>query len=165
MAHMNVHVPAKRPAMKRLSILVAAMALACAGAAHAQRAYVPIEQRLSAEQMHATGLDALDAEQLALLNRLLSEEQTAVIQQTARERKPVPEGPVHSSIKGEFRGWETGTVFELANGERWRVVDGEYYAGKGLANPTVTVKPGAFGSWYLQVEGVSIGAKVKRVEP
>ena len=155
----------KRVTMKALPALMAACALAFAGAASAQRAYVPIEKRLSAEQMQATGLDALSSDQLALLNRLLSEEQTAVIQETARSRKPVPAGPVHSAIKGSFRGWETGTVFELENGERWRVVDGEYFASKSIDNPKVTVRPGALSSWYLQVEGVSVGAKVKRVEP
>ena len=162
---MTMRMSVKRVRAKSLSILVASFALAFAGAAFAQRAYVPIEQRLSPEQMQATGLNGLSVEQLALLNRLLSEERTAVIQETARARKPVPQEPVHSAIKGKFRGWETGTVFELENGERWRVVDGEYFAGKGADNPKVTIRPGALSSWYLQVEGVSVGAKVKRVEP
>ena len=54
-------------------------------------------------------------------------------------------------------------MFELENGQRWRVVDGEYYTSTRLANPKVTVKPGLLGSWYIRIEGVSIGAKVRRV--
>src|SRR5688572_2586136 len=42
--------------------------------AMAQQAYVDIEQRLTAEQRHATGLDKLSLAQLELLNRLLREE-------------------------------------------------------------------------------------------
>ena len=48
------------------------------GVALAERPYVAIEQRLSAEQIHATGLDQLSPAQLSLLNQLLREEQTNV---------------------------------------------------------------------------------------
>ncbi|QNP41279.1 hypothetical protein [Lysobacter solisilvae (ex Woo and Kim 2020)] len=135
-----------------------------AAPAFAERPYVAIEQRLSAEQMQATGLDQLSAEQLSLLNRLLSVEQTAVVEESRRERTLPPE-PVTSAVKGEVRGWEKGTVFELENGQRWRVIEGDYYATKPLSNPKATVRPGVFSSWYLQIEGIGIGAKVKRVTP
>lgn len=134
----------------------------------AERPYVAIEQRLSVEQMQATGLDRLSPEQLALLNRLLGAEHAAVASETRaaerdRRKKEAAE-PVASTLVGEFRGWKTGTVFELANDQRWRVVDGEFHAGKPLSRPNVTVRPGVFGSWYLTVEGVGVQAKVKRVE-
>jgi hypothetical protein len=45
------------------------------------------------------------------------------------------------------------------------VVDGEYVTSTRLANPKVTVRPGALSSWFIQIEGVSIGTKVRRVEP
>ncbi|WP_460714879.1 hypothetical protein [Lysobacter terrae] len=140
-----------------------------AGAATAGRVYVPVEQRLSPEQMHATGLDGLSPDQLALLNQLLSEERSAAITQaveeTAREHKPLPDAPISSSIKGLFRGWQAGTVFDLENGQRWRVENGDYYHGRGTQNPKATVRPGKLGGWYLWVEGVRVGARVKRVEP
>jgi biotin carboxyl carrier protein len=46
----------------------------------ASEPYVAIEQRLTAEQRKATGLDTLTAEQLALLNRLLSEDRAQAVQ-------------------------------------------------------------------------------------
>ena len=147
---------------------VALLALLAPIAAFAERPYVAIEQRLSAEQMQATGLDRLNAEQLSLLNQLLRDEQANVAAESAaaeRDRKGrEANAPVTSTLKGEFRGWEAGTVFELANGQRWRVLEGEYYTSTRLQNPKVTVRPGLLSSWYIQIEGVSIGAKVRRVE-
>lgn len=152
----------------RLPVLAIALLLA-AGTAYAGKAYVPLEQRLSAEQMHATGLDALSAEQLALLNQLLSEDRNVAMQQAieadARERKQLAATPINSAIKGLFRGWQAGTVFELENGQRWRVEHGDYYAGRGTQNPKASVRPGKLGGWYLWVEGVRVGARVVRVEP
>ncbi len=151
--------------------LAAAALFSCVlagGDAHAERPYTAIEQRLSAEQMRATGLDQLRPEQLSLLNQLLSNEQAAIAAQSAqagRERRGEEAMPVSSSVKGEFRGWQNGTVFELENGQRWRVVDGDFLAIRPMANPKVTISPGAFGSWYMLVEGTSVKVKVKRVDP
>ena len=136
--------------------------------AWAERPYTAIEQRLSAEQMQATGLDQLTSEQLALLNRLLREEQASLAAQTPQ---PSPErerdqarNPVKSSLKGEFRGWQNGSVFELENGQRWRVVDNEFQATRALANPQVTITPGVLGSWYMEVAGTGVKAKVRRAD-
>jgi hypothetical protein len=55
------------------------LALLAAGAARASAPeYIKLEQRLSAEQLRATGLDTLSPEQLALLNHLLSQDTRAV---------------------------------------------------------------------------------------
>jgi hypothetical protein len=142
--------------------------LAC-GNALAGPPYVTIEQRLSADQMHATGLDQLRPEQLSLLNQLLHEQQDNVAAESAaaerdRKQREATE-TVTSTLKGEFRGWETGTVLELANGQRWRVVGTGYYTPRRIADAKVTVEPGAFGSWFLQVEGTNASTKVKRIEP
>jgi hypothetical protein len=152
--------------------LAAAALFSCvlaSGDAHAERPYTSIEQRLSAEQMRATGLDQLRPEQLSLLNQLLSNEQATIAAQSAqaeRERRgKETRTPVSSSAKGEFRGWQNGTVFELENGQRWRVVDSDFQATRPMANPRVTISPGAFGSWYMLVEGTSVKVKVKRADP
>lgn len=151
--------------MRNLFLAAALAAVFVSSAAHAERPYTTIEQRLSAEQMQATGLDQLSAEQLSLLNRLLRDEQTAVVAESKRETLKQADEPVTSTIRGEVRGWEKGTVFELENGQRWRVVDGEYYSTTRLTDPKATVRPGMLSSWYLHIDGISVGAKVKRVEP
>lgn len=154
--------------VRLLTNAMVVLAVLAPGAAFAERPYVAIEQRLSAEQMQATGLDQLNAGQLSLLNQLLREERATVAVESTkaeRERKTrETETAVASSLKGEFRGWQNGTVFELENGQRWRVVEGDYSTRSRLASPKVTVKPGFLGSWYLHVEGIGVGAKVKRVE-
>jgi len=153
--------------MRVLAAAVLPVCILASGSVLAERPYTPIEQRLSPEQMHATGLDQLQPQQLWLLNQLLSSEQANIAAQSAkaeRERKTEDaRTPVSSSLRGEFRGWQNGTVFELENGQRWRVLDNDF-ATKPLSNPKVTINPGLFGSWYMLVEGTSVKAKVKRID-
>lgn len=137
------------------------------GPALAGRPYVDIEKKLPADQMHATGLDQLDPQQLSLLNQLLRDEQESIDSENATGQdhgKREAEAPISSRLKGEFKGWTNGTVFELENGQRWRVLDGEFYTAKRLPSPGVTVKPGLFGSWYMQIEGANVNIKVKRID-
>ncbi|GHE31894.1 hypothetical protein ACFOED_07655 [Vulcaniibacterium thermophilum] len=159
----------------RLLVLGASLALALPAHA-APPAYVPIEQRLSAEQMRATGLDTLGADQLRALNAILASEQASVARQveddTVREQQRRgglfdrdSREPIRSAIVGSFRGWSSGDVLRLENGQRWRVVDTPPMAIRGsLENPKVTIAPGFMGAWYLQVDGHSPKAKVKPVE-
>lgn len=149
----------------RSSACALAAILFCAGPVAAEGAYVAIEQRLSAEQLHATGLDQLSDAQLSLLNQLLRDEQAKAAAERARDPGRQQDAPVTSAIRGEVRGWSAGTVFALENGQRWRVVEGDYYAPAPLRSPRATVRPGVLGSWYLRIEGVSVGAKVRRIEP
>lgn len=150
-----------------LSLLILTMPLL----ADAQQRYVPIEQRLSPEQLQATGLDTLSAQQRQLLNQLLSNEQAVVeerVEKSARsrlagllDRKQAE--PVRAAIKGEFRGWVAGSVIELDNGQRWRVTEGELYLRKPIAHAQATITPGMVSGWYLQVAGQSPRAKVQRL--
>lgn len=163
-----------------LSALAAPLALAVSLAASApaaraaERHYVPLQQRLSAEQLKATGLDTLSPQQIQLLDQLLAQDQDAQVQAAVKklraERRGLPQEaesdePIASQLKdGAFRGWSGGTVLELQNGQRWRVVDGSLYLGKPVATPKVTIAPGMAGAWYLTMEGQVPKAKVKRVE-
>jgi hypothetical protein len=153
--------------------LAAVMSLAAVIPAVAQDGYVKIEQRLSAEQLRATGLDGLSAEQLALLNELLKQDQKSVVQAYKKDAETRGSGgwfggndtePVTSTIAGEFRGWSNGTLLRLANGQRWQVTEGSFYLGKPLTDPKITIIPGKISGWYLQVEGQNPRAKVKRID-
>lgn len=158
--------------MRILPFFLAAGLLLHAAAAPAERGYVDIEKRLTAEQFKATGLDRLSAQQLELLNSLLSEEQKTVVQAAKAEGGQRSGGlfgdagtePVESTLKGEFRGWSKGTIFTLENGQRWRVIGGDYYLGKAVAAPRVKVSPGKISGWYLKVEGHNPSAKVQRLD-
>ena len=139
--------------------------------AAAQDRYEPIEQRLSTQQLQDTGLAGLSTAQLQLLNSLLSQEQAVVeqrVESTVRERvagllQRQPAEPVQDMIKGEFRGWVPGKVIELANGQRWRVTEGELHLRRPMPQARATVTPGMVSGWYLQVDGQSPRAKVQRL--
>lgn len=157
--------------MRLLPKVVVLMFLALPLLAMAQQSYVPIEQRLTAEQMRETGLDTLSDPQLKRLNLLLSGEQVIVEERvesatrsrltTLLDRKAAE--PIRAAVKGEFRGWAPGREIELENGQRWRVTEGELYLRRPMQSPTATVSPGLISGWYLQVEGQSPRAKVQLV--
>jgi hypothetical protein len=157
-----------RAGMRALAAAVLFSCVLASGEALAEHPYTAIEQRLSAEQMRATGLDQLRPEQLSLLNQLLRNEQATIAAQARNgheRRSEEARTAISSSIRGELRGWQNGSVFELENGQRWRVVDDDFQAVRLLTNPKVTISPGAFGSWYMLVEGTSVKAKVQRSDP
>ena len=176
--------------VKSLGVFLALMASGLA--AVAQPAYVPIEQRLSAEQLKATGLNTLSPAQLAALNKVLSEEKLpttaapvspaspAMTSAPAMVEAPLPvaapapvatgapqglgapapadkpmlgfnEKPIVSRLKGTVTGWDEGTVFELENGQQWKVLKGKMKLPKPMTNTPVKVVPGIVGRWFLQV--------------
>lgn len=71
---------------------------------------------------------------------------------------------VESRIAGEFRGWEVRTVLVLENGQRWQVTGGEPYVTPPIPGPAVKISPGAFGSFWMTIEGVRPRVKVTRVD-
>lgn len=143
--------------------------------AWAGQPYVDIERRLTAEQLHATGLDALSPAQLALLNRLLREE-TAKTVEAATAQPPrgedgdhkayigLDDQPIKSRLKGSVDGWEPGTVFELDNGQQWKVLKGSMKLRKPIEAPEILVVPGIAGRWFLQVDEDMPKARVYRID-
>lgn len=147
-------------------LLLAAMLLSTTPLAWSQqRDYLPLEQRLSAEQLQQVGLSA---QQLQLLNRMLSEA-TPSPAPVAATPTPAPmqigleEGPVHSSVQGTVEGWEPGTVFVLANGQQWKVLKGQMRLRAALQSPEIEVIPGIAGRWFLQVDEDLPKARVYRI--
>lgn len=141
-----------------------------ATAALAATPYVPLEKRLSTEQLRETGLDTLSAEQLKKLNAILAyaPAQTpasasvaavaavAVPASTASSPTDRPllgfnEKPIPGRLKGTLTGWEEGTVFMLENGQQWKVLKGHMKLPKPLVDPAVKLVPGIAGRWFLQV--------------
>ena len=158
--------------MRRFLLLAITLLLSMPALA-GERTWVPIEQRLSAEQLRATGLDSLSSEQLALLNRLLSEDRAADLKAADVERtqdesglrqKRTPPQSVSATVQGSSRAWTHGQTLVLDNGQRWRVVDSGVNFGKPVANPQVTIEPGFLGSWYLRIDDGTPPIKVQRVD-
>jgi hypothetical protein len=138
--------------------------------AMAERPYVDIEQRLTAEQLDEVGLSPA---QLDLLNRMLREEAAKsttadapdVDDETAgRSYIGLDDKPIHSRVKGTVDGWQPGTVFELENGQQWKVLKGSMTLRKALQAPEIVVVPGFAGRWFLQVDEDLAKARVYRID-
>jgi hypothetical protein len=70
---------------------------------------------------------------------------------------------IESSISGSFEGWEATTLFRLTNGQVWRVADDSarpHY----VENPKIKITRGAFGAFYMEIQGTKIAPRVKRVQ-
>jgi hypothetical protein len=140
----------------------------------AKQPYVDIEQRLTAEQLRATGLDQLSPEQLQLLNSLLREDVVKAVEasktEAATERASsssligLNDQPIRSRVKGSVGGWEPGTVFELENGQNWKVLKGSMKLRKPFESPEIVVVPGIAGRWFLQVDEDLPKARVYRID-
>lgn len=144
--------------------------LALAPAVHAQTTHAPLQQRMSYAKFRQLGLDKLSSAQLKALNAWL---------QTHGDTGPTMDGPIrsgpatsndsrqtgdareiHSTLEGIFRGWSYGTVFTLANGQRWKVVESEALTMHSIKQPKVTLRKGFLGSWLFSVDGVRESARV-----
>jgi hypothetical protein len=155
--------------MSRFAVLLLAALLAGTAAAAGD---VAIEQRLTPAQMHETGLDTLTQDQLAALNRVLSGEEAArpaaatpsQVADDPGRHVGMSDEPIHSRVKGDVSGWAPGTVFELENGQQWKVLKGEMTLRKPLHAPEVIVAPGLVGRWFLQVSEDYPKARVYRVD-
>ena len=153
-------------------VLLALLSAPCL--AIAQQAYVTIEQKLSPDQLREIGLGP---EQLALLNRYLREAEAAAPPvETARyegaqgeRRDPTSlmgfsDQPIRSRLKGSVAGWAPGTVFELENGQQWKVLKGSMTLRKPFEAPEIVVVPGIAGRWFLQVDEDLPKARVYRID-
>lgn len=70
---------------------------------------------------------------------------------------------IQSRIAGRFFGWSSNEKIALANGQVWQIADDSVGA-MVAADPKVTVRRGALGSFYLDIEGTNRSPKVRRVE-
>lgn len=166
--------------MMRVAIVGLMLSLSPVLAA-AESAYVPLEQRLSAEQRRDTGLDTLTPDQLALLNRLLREDTDKSVTAakaearaeltTSTQRDPDPsrfiglsDGPIKSRVVGAVSGWKPGDEFRLDNGQVWKVLKGQLRLDETRQSPEIVVVPGIAGRWFLQVDEDLPKARVYRID-
>lgn len=71
---------------------------------------------------------------------------------------------LESRLKGDFNGWERGTVFVLENGQRWRTVGNSSYVTPPAPAPKVRIVPGALGSFFIEIEGVRQRVRVESLD-
>jgi hypothetical protein len=78
---------------------------------------------------------------------------------TEAEKTPA----IASQINGAFEGWDGNVEITLVNGQVWRITDGSR-AYVNLMNPKVKVERGAFGAYYLNIDGMNQAPRVRRVK-
>ena len=142
------------------------------------QSFSSLEERMSAAEFKAAGLDKLSPEELAALNDWLRAKgvsgasfvaPAAVAPVEDRRGFPVSIGSssdkaIVSRIQGEFRGWDgTATQFTLENGQVWKSTDPAARLSVRLNDPVVVIRPGVLNSWFLQVEGYNAKVRVVRV--
>jgi hypothetical protein len=79
---------------------------------------------------------------------------------------PKPEeelAAIHTSIQGLFEGWRPNERIRLANGQVWQIAD-DTSSPLQRRDPKVTVRRGALGAFYLDIEGDNRSPRVRRVQ-
>ena len=86
-------------------------------------------------------------------------------EQTRRAAAQIAHAPteVRSRIQGPFAGWNGGATFTLENGQVWAQAEPGTFVVR-LDSPGVSIRKGAFGTYYLTVEGYGSSVKVRRIK-
>lgn len=159
--------------LRKISFAVFATLLLTSLSLAAAQGYINIEKRFSQEQLRETGLDTLSPAQLERLNQLLRDDSKKVSEVEQLQRKDdanrssfigLNDQPIKSRVTGEVSGWEVDTVFELENGQKWKVLKGSMKLRKPLQSPAIIVVPGIAGRWFLQVDEDLPKARVYRID-
>lgn len=157
-----------RPLKISLLLAVGLTVFATARAAE----FSSLEERMSEQEFREAGLDKLSADELARLNAWLRSRMTAPQAQVDRVGFKPSGGllgdtgdarAITSRIKGEFTGWNRGTVLELENGQAWEITDSNSFSVPAMQSPGVTIEPAMLGSWLLKVQGFNRSARATRV--
>lgn len=155
--------------MKRLLALVLLITPCLLGA----QDFSSLEERMSAADFRAAGLDKLSDAELAQLNAWLRSNvagsQAAMPGQAPADtlgfRPAAPSGEVVSQIDGPFKGWDGHTEFRLQNGQVWVQSDSaDRFRSGTIMNPGVRIEPGMMDSWVLRVDGFNHRVKVRRIK-
>ena len=126
-----------------------------------------LEERMSAADFKAAGLDKLSPEELKYLDGWLQAHQKA--RMVSPSGKPVfyadeDRKEFETHLVGSFGGWSGGTQFNLNNGQVWKQAESGAYSCPTMTNPKVTIKPMLLGSWLMYVEGCNESVRVERVK-
>lgn len=160
--------------MRRMLLISLVLTALIGGSALAQ-SFSSLEERMTEAEFKAAGLDKLTPAELAALNAFVRAETSelastlpaatpAVDQRGFLRSSTGPDGAIYSAINGEFRGWENGTRIKLANGQIWQVTDSTARLRVKVTDPQVTIEPGAFGAWFLKIDGYNSRAGVRRIK-
>lgn len=149
-------------------MLLAALALLLTALPVMAQQFSSLEERMSAADFKAAGLDKLTPEQLRHLNDWLrTHEQVKTVTSSGQpvfypDNQPRDKFTTH--LVGHFNGWGGHTTFTLDNGQVWKQAESGAYSCPDIDNPEVTIKPMILGSWLMYVQGCNQSVRVDRVK-
>jgi hypothetical protein len=82
----------------------------------------------------------------------------------AVQAQPEQVESIDSTIVGNFDGWGPATTFLLANGQRWKIIDGSEAILAKTDHQKIKITRNFIGTLFMQVEGSNQSPKVRRVE-
>lgn len=88
----------------------------------------------------------------------------ALITLRRAEAKPEAEEAIESRLAGSVSTFSGRRTFTLENGQVWQMTESDAYAGPTYDHPVVRVRPGMFGTFWLQIPEAAIRVKVKPVK-
>jgi hypothetical protein len=156
--------------MRRL-LITSLVLFALAGGSALAQSFSSLEERMTAAEFKAAGLEKLTPEELKALNAFLAGKVAVAVpagvpaaDTRGFQSRTTDDGDIISSISGEFTGWDgRGSRITLTNGQVWEVTDSTARLKVRVTDPQVIITPGVLNSWYLRIEGYNTRAKVKRI--
>ena len=159
-------------------LLLTLIIFAISTSAFGQQAFSSLEEQMKGQEFKAAGLDKLTPDELAALNQWIRQHSLATLDQArtvtqakgdqrgfeVKKIKDMPRTEINSRLVGTFKGWDGQTTFTLENGMIWQQADKDKFYVKPVQNPLVTIKPGAFRTWRLSIEGHNSDCRVKRIQ-
>ncbi len=129
-----------------------------------------LEEKMTDDEFHASGLHRLSAGELNYLNQWLSPEESKVEAASFGEEQlpaqpPDPENEdaeIVTRISGGFAGWDGRTIFRLENAQIWQQRQAGKYHYR-ADSPEVILKRGNFG-YYLKIVNTGRQIPVKRLK-
>ena len=149
-------------------MLPAALALFLTALPVMAQQFSSLEERMSAADFKAAGLDKLSPQQLRFLDDWLRTHEP--VKAVTASGQPVfypdnqPRDKFSTHLVGQFNGWTGHTTFTLDNGQVWKQAESGAYSCPSIDNPEVTIKPMILGSWLMYVQGCNESVRVERIK-
>lgn len=128
-----------------------------------------LQQRMSAADFKAAGLDKLSPQELAHLDAWLAAHPLVKTRMVSSSGKPVfyadtsKRHRFKAHIAGRFNGWQGQSEYTLDNGQIWKQGPSDDVPScMSGDNPAVLLKPSLFDSWLMYVDGCDGDARVER---
>lgn len=164
-----------------IAILLLAPALLPAFAQQASN----LQERMSAAEFYAAGLNKLSAQELVTLNQWLATHggaatgiaaptaaaggtaaaaEPAIHPAAGTERPTTKRQAFQAHIVGSFTGFRGDSLISLDNGQQWQQVGDDKPMCTSADSPQVKIKPTLFGNWLMDVPSCNLLVHVQRVK-